>query len=115
MSCIDDRIPRFFDELNRRTFLATAGRFSFWGLVASATGLGRVATAQTSDAPDSAPSSGSLPEPWKLTDVPCVNVLPLSGAVIETVGGRFGASSMPMPTLVDAELPSESVAVSVIV
>ncbi len=40
-----------------------------------------------SDAPVSAPSSGSEPDPVKVTLVPCTTLVPLVGAEIDAVGG----------------------------
>ncbi len=41
----------------------------------------------TSDAPVSAPSSGSEPDPVKVTLVPCTTLVPVVGAEMDAVGG----------------------------
>jgi len=48
----DRRAPSLFEELDRRAFLMTSGRYSFWGLFAAVTGMGRVAFGQGERPPD---------------------------------------------------------------
>ena len=48
----------------------------------------------TSEAPDSAPSSASLPDPVNVTLAPCVKLAPLAGAVIVAVGAVFVAATV---------------------
>src|SRR5258708_13442048 len=46
------------------------------------------------DAPVRTPSSGSLPEPVKVTLVPCTTLVPLAGALIDAVRARFTSNVM---------------------
>src|ERR1700704_5749607 len=68
----------------------------------------------TSDAPLSGPSSVSLPDPVKVTLVPCTKLALFVGAEIAAVGGWFGAVIVIITVAVPVA-PFESVAVSVIV
>src|SRR5205085_6635904 len=68
----------------------------------------------TSDAPESAPSSTSLPLPENVTAVPCTTLAPLAGAVIVAVGAVLGAVIVIERVAVPVA-PFESFAVSVIV
>ena len=69
---------------------------------------------QTSDAPDSAPSSTSLPAPVNVTLAPCAYEAPLAGAEMVAVGALF-AAAVPIVIVTDAwpVRPQELRAVSV--
>jgi hypothetical protein len=67
------------------------------------------------DAPASAPSSGSVPWPWKLIDCPSVNSELFAGRLIDAVGRSFPDTPTVIETVSESVAFCESVAVSRIV
>src|SRR3954465_108097 len=63
----------------------------------------------TSDAPVSAPSSGSVPLPVNDTDVPCVKLAPFAGVLMDADGAWFAGAVIVTVIFAVPMAPLESV------